>query len=123
MSDGALSETALLASLRDIRLPSDAAGGIFAEIAVAVGAAGMCAIGLVLLLRLISRRKVSVDPPKLQDHIAALARGTDAERRVGLLHLLRTHAPDRFAELKPDLYRPNSALDNQQLETEVARFV
>ena len=123
MSDGALSETALLASLRDIRLPSDAAGGILAEIAVAVGAAGLSAITLVLLLRLISRRQVRVDPPTLQDHIDALAQGTDAERRVGLLHLLRRHAPERFAKLKPDLYRPNSALDIQQLETEVARFV
>ncbi|MEP3844621.1 MAG: hypothetical protein ABJM43_04685 [Paracoccaceae bacterium] len=123
MSDSALSEAALLASLRDIRLPAEAAGGFLAEIAVAVGMAGLCAIGLVLLLRLISRRQGPVDPPTLQDHIDALAQCTDAERRVGLLHLLLIHAPNRFAELKPGLYRPNSSLDSQQLETEVARFV
>ena len=123
MSDGALSETALLTSLRDIRLPEDAPGGVVAEIAVAVGMAGLCAIGLVLLLRLFSRQRVPARQPSLQDHLSTLAQQSDADRRVGLLHVLRTHAPERYAELQPDLYRRDAVLTLDQLETEVARLV
>ena len=103
MSDGALSETALLASLRDIRLPSDAAGGILAEITVAVGAAGLCAIGLVLLLRLISRRQVPVDPPTLQNHIDALAQGTDAEYLAATGGFGRTYMIETDVEVEDEM--------------------
>ncbi len=123
MSDKALSQDALLVSLRDIRLPDHAAGGILAELAVVVGLSGLCAVGVVLVLRAFSHRTPKSVDVSLATQVAALSDLAEAERRVALLHLLRVHAPARFAELKSDFYRPDTSVDLDQLETEVARLV
>ncbi|MEX0367235.1 MAG: hypothetical protein AB3N22_14260 [Ruegeria sp.] len=122
MTDTPLSEATMLASLRDIQLPAEAAGGLGAELAVAMGGAGLCALGVVALLRLLSRRRV-LQTKTLGDALAALSDASDPERRVALLHLLRAHAPARYAALKADLYRPEGGPDIAALEAEVARLV
>ncbi|MFA3916354.1 hypothetical protein [Ruegeria hyattellae] len=123
MKDTALSETAMLASLRDIRLPPDAPGGMVAELAVAAGLAGLGAVLVVGFLRLLSNRRAVAQEPGPTDRMAALADKPEAERRVALLHLMRIHAPERYAAIRGDLYRREGGLDLKVLEAEVAHLV
>lgn len=121
MTDRALSETAMLAGLRDIRLPVEAAGGSLAELAAAIALAAGAALIVLQLLRLFSQRRRAA--PMWPDRQAMLSGLADDARRMALLHLLKDRAPDRFAELKNRLYAPENPLELEELETEVARLV
>lgn len=122
MSDRALSETAMLTSLRDIRLPVDAAGGLPADVAVTVGLAALAALIIAGTLRVLSQRKKPARPVSLQTRLTGLSQMPDGERRIALLHLLRAHAPDRYAALRGDLYVPGGGIDLGALEAEVRRL-
>ncbi|MGC3940651.1 hypothetical protein ACOTTU_22860 [Roseobacter sp. EG26] len=122
MTDRALSEAAMLSSLRDIRLPADAAGGIVAELALIVGLSALAALLVAGMLRLVSLRERAPVPQTLTDRLAELRGLREGDRRVALLHLLRSHAPDRYAEVASNLYAPGNELENDALEAEVARL-
>lgn len=123
MSDGALSETAMLISLRDIRLPPEAAGGVVADVAVTLGLAALIAFFMAGLARAVSQRKITGQTPSLRAQIAGLSDQPEPERRVALLHLLRAHAPDRYVALRGDIYAPGGGVDPDTLEAEVQRLV
>lgn len=121
MTDRALSETAMLAGLRDIRLPGDAAGGGLADLAAAVALAACAALIVLQILRLFSQRRRAA--PADPDSLAELSDLPDDARRVVLLHILKDRAPGRFSTLKNRLYSPENPLGLQELESEVARLV
>lgn len=123
MSEGALSREAMLASLRDIRLPEAAAGGWPSDLAVAVGLASAAALIVALAARLISqqRLKPSIPTPREElDHALGLP---EADRRIALLQILRDRAPERYRALTRDLYSPDGAPDTRALEAEAAAHV
>lgn len=121
MSDTALSEEAMLASLRGLRLPSEAVGGLVADVAVAVGLAALVALFAVALVRVASVRRLPADD--LGKQIEALEGMPEARERVALLHLLKGVAPERFEALQGALYQPDGVVDLAQLRAEVARHV
>ena len=123
MSDQALSQQAMLTSLRDIRLPEAAAGGWPADLAVAVGLAGAAALLVTLCLRALSQRRAAPSEPSPRQAFERARALPEAERRVALLALLRSHAPERYAALTRDLYSPTGAPETQALEAEVAARV
>lgn len=122
MSDGALSEAAMRASLIDIRLPAEAAGGIWADLAIAIGLAGLLAVVVAALFRLAGQRRPAPTAPNVQERLADIAVLPAPERRVALLHLLREQAPERYADLSPGLYRPGGGPGLDELTAEVARL-
>lgn len=118
-----MSEQAMLDSLRDIHLPEGAAGGALAEVAAVVALAALAALAIAGVLRLLSVRQRRQVPTGLADELAALSGNAVPDRRSALLHMLRTHAPDRYAALRHQLYRPDSGLETAVLEAEVSRLV
>lgn len=122
MSETGISRETMLASLRDIRLPAEAAGGAMADIAVAIGAGALAALLVVTVLRALSRDRSASPPPRLADRLAALDGLGEEARRVALLHILKERAPERLAALRGDLYRPGG-LPTAAIEAEVARLV
>jgi hypothetical protein len=122
MTDQAMSETAMLISLRDITLPIEAAGGFGADIAETVGLAGVLALFIAGMLRLFSMRRPAAVPP-LRGQFLAIREMPDDARRVALLHLLRQAQPERYAAIKGALYQPEGGVDIATLEAEVARLV
>lgn len=122
MSDVPLSEEAMLASLRGLSLPAEAAGGMLADVAVAVGTAALLACLVVAAVRLVSVRRSPVRDDMRAKMIALTNLPEDAQR-VALLHLLKSAAPARFDALRGDLYRPDGRLDLATLQAEVARHV
>lgn len=123
MTDRAISKEAMLTSLRDIRLPAEAPGGAAADLAVAVGLACLLALMFAVILRALSFKRGQKKRVTLQDRLAALAGRPEEERRLALLHLLRAHAPERYAAVKGALYKPSGGVDVATLEVEVARLV
>lgn len=112
----------MLASLHDIRLPPTAAGGLLADVMVAIGFACLAALLVVGFLRLFSTIRRAERTETLAQKVERLSALPDPDRRVALLHLLRTHAPDRYADIAGQLYKPG-ALDLRALEAEVSRLV
>lgn len=123
MSDKALSETAMLASLQDIRLPAEAAGGLWADVALSVGLAGVAALALAGLVRLFSLRRTNPRPMTLQERLGAIDQLPESDRRVALLHLLKQVSPDSYDEIRATLYRPAGGADLKKLRNEVAAHV
>lgn len=121
MSGQALSETALQAGLRDIRLPADAAGGIVAELAAAIALATVAALVIGLISRLFLGRKPRIVANSLARQLAELDALPEAERRIALLHLLKSHDPPQFATLRDSLYRPDVGPDASALRAALAR--
>lgn len=119
MTGRALSEDTMLAALHDIRLPSEAAGGAFGDMAAAIAMAGILALLVGSSIRLMTRKRIAQQAPSLADVLEELQNLPDAERRVALLHLLKARAPDRFEALRSGLYRRGSGSDIHQLEAEV----
>ncbi|MGR3269513.1 hypothetical protein DU478_18395 [Thalassococcus profundi] len=112
MADRALTEEALIAGLRDIRLPEHAAGGLPAELLAAAAIGLLIAAVLGLAVRALSfakvpRRAAPAVPP--------------GDERLALLRRLKTQAPERYAQLARDLYRPGGVPDLDTLRAEVAR--
>jgi hypothetical protein len=122
MTDQAMSEAAMLISLRDISLPVDVAGGVVADVAVTVGLAGVLALIIAGMLRLFSMRRPAAASP-LRGQFLAIREMPDDARRVALLHLLRQAQPERYAAIKGALYQPGGGVDIATLEAEVARLV
>jgi hypothetical protein len=122
MTDQAMSEAAMLISLRDITLPVEAAGSFGADIAATVGLAGVLALFLAGMLRLFSMRRQVAVPP-LRGQFLAIREMPDDARRVALLHLLKQAQPERYAAIKGALYQPEGGVDTATLEAEVARLV
>jgi hypothetical protein len=122
MSDQAMSEAAMLISLRDITLPVDAAGGAVADIAVTVGLAGVLALIIAAVLRLFSMRRPAAGSI-LRAQILAINDMPEDTRRVAVLHLLREAQPERYAAIRGALYQPGGGVDIATLEAEVARLV
>jgi len=122
MTDQAMSEAAMLISLRDITLPVEAAGGLGADIAATVGLAGVLALIIAGMLRLFSMRRTAAASP-LRGQYLAIREMPDDARRVALLHLLRQAQPERYAAIKGALYQPGGGVDIATLEAEVARLV
>ncbi|WP_299961205.1 hypothetical protein [uncultured Roseobacter sp.] len=116
MTDRALSEEAMLASLHDIHLPAEAAGGFAADIAVVIGLASFAALLLVGVFRLVSL-KARVAP--VESPLAGLQDLPEADRRVALLHVLREAAPERYAAIRGAIYEPGGGVDLATLEAEV----
>ncbi|SFS81144.1 hypothetical protein SAMN04488040_1901 [Sulfitobacter marinus] len=122
MTDQAMSEAAMLISLRDITLPVEAAGRSVADIVVTVGLAGVLALIIAGVLRLFSMRRPAAGSD-LRAQILAIADMPDDARRVALLHLFREAQPERYAAIKGALYQPEGGVDIATLEAEVARLV
>ncbi|WP_299672006.1 hypothetical protein [uncultured Roseobacter sp.] len=116
MTDRALSEEAMLASLRDIHLPAEAAGGIAADVAAVIGLGCLGALFFAGLIRLLSLR---VRKPAPADPLVAVQDLPEAERRVALLHVLREAAPERYAAIRGAIYAPGGGVDLATLEAEV----
>ena len=121
MEQGFSRET-MLAALRDIRLPSDAPGGWPAEMLVSIGLAAMAALICLALLRLVFRHQAKPQALTLAETVEQVETLPEAAQRVALLHLLKQHAPDRFAALSQQLYAPG-ALDLETLKAELAAYV
>lgn len=115
MTERALDETVVQASLLDIHLPAEAAGGWPAELAAALALGGAVALVIGALLRLLSVGKAAVSTPV---DLAAMTDLRDTERRVALLHILRSKSPERLRALAPRLYRPDG-LSLAEIEREV----
>ncbi|ETX28668.1 hypothetical protein [Roseivivax isoporae] len=117
----ALSEEAMLAGLRDIRLPASAAGGAPAEMLAALAVGLALALLAGLALRAVTARRPVARGTGLRQAVAEAAALPDETRRLALLHLLRDHAPGRHAELRAALYRPGGLPDAATLERELLR--
>ena len=123
MTDRALSEEAMLAGLRDIHLPTEAAGGDASDMAAAVALAGILVLVIGGALRRLSQKRTPRRTRRLSDSLDELKDTPEAERRVALLHLLKAHAPDRFEALRPHLYQRAFDKDAERLEAEVRALV
>lgn len=121
MTDRAMTEEAVLASLRDIHLPAGAAGGWGADLAATLALAIACGLLLGVVLRGLSQRAKTEQEPSLRRDMAGLRDLPEPEQRVALLHLLKRYMPERYTALKPALYRPNSGLSAQELHEELSR--
>ncbi len=119
MSGARPGEAAMLAALRDIRLPADAPGGTIAGIAAAVAFGGLAAIAVALVLRLASRRRRGTARAPLAASLDRLAGAPEDLRRIELLHLLKASAPDRFEAIAAELYRPGPGVTSERLEQEL----
>ncbi len=107
-------------SLLDIRLPPGGALDAVADVLVSAGLAGCGALVVIGGLRLAFTRRRSVPEPGLEARIAAFRDLPEDARRVGLLHLLKEVAPERYDALRPKLYRPGAQID---VEAEVRAHV
>ncbi|MGK7755767.1 MULTISPECIES: hypothetical protein [unclassified Roseovarius] len=120
MSREPLSEAAMRESLLDIRLPPGGALDAVADVLVSAGLAGCVALAVVGLMRLAFMRRRGAVTPGVEARIAALAELPEDARRVGLLHLLKEVAPERYDALRPNLYRRDAEID---VEAEVRGHV
>ncbi len=115
MAERALTEEAMLAGLHDIRLPSDAPGGLLAD-ALAAGGLGlllaMAVAGLVVFLTQLRPEETAETDSNARK---SEPDGEDARRLWLLRHLKETH-PERFADLAPDLYRRGGLPEIETLE-------
>ncbi len=119
MSDGAASDAILLASLRDIRLPPSAEGGLAADLLVS---AGLAALVVLAILWLFSARRPAVTVETLAQSLEKIDRLPTEQRRIALLRLLQAKVPDRYAAISQQLYKPD-AINVSALEAEVNRLV
>lgn len=119
MSDGAALDATLLASLRDIRLPPTAEGGLVADLLVSAGLAALIALAI---LWLFSVRRPVIAAETLTQSMEKIDRLPAEQRRIALLRLLQTKAPDRYAAISRHLYKPD-AINVSALEVEVRRLV
>lgn len=122
MNDRAMSEEAMLTSLRDIHLPAEAAGGLLADVSVAVGLASLVALLIAAILRFLSLKGPQRGQSGLQHDVASFADLPEPARRVALLHLLRAQDPTRYSEICGALYEPGGGVDIATLEAEVNRL-
>ncbi len=115
MTERALTEDAMLASLHDIRLPSDAPGGLLAEALAAGGLGLLLASGVAALVVLLTRLNTAALAKTDTNSGESGAVGDDARRRR-LLRQLKDAQPERFAKLAQDLYRKGGLPEIDALE-------
>jgi len=120
MSGAPLSEAAMRDSLLDIRLPPGGAAEAVADVLVSAGLAGCAALVVIGAMRLAFTRRRAALTQGLEARIAAMRDLPEDARRVGLLHLLKEVAPERYDALRPKLYRPGEQID---VEAEVRAHV
>lgn len=120
MNETALSEATMLASLRDIHLPAEAAGGVFAEYAAVFGVAALASVGCVAILRFLSIQTNAIKSMDPTDELTDQPGWSADRRKVALLHKLRAQNPTRYAELRGELYQPDGGPDLKTLQDEVA---
>ncbi len=118
MAESALSRDAMLAGLRDIRLPADAPGGLWADLLAALALGLMLAVLAGLVLRLMTRARPRGPIANAADGIHALP---EEDQRLALLRLLKARAPDRYATLTQALYQRGGLPDIAVLRAEVRR--
>lgn len=110
MTERALSETAMLAGLRDIHLPAEAPGAGAPDLLAAAGLGLSLALIVALLLQVVterwSREGPAAPPP------APLT-------RLEALHRLKARRPDRFAAMRPLLYRRGGRPDLDEVLREL----
>lgn len=119
MTDRAITKEALLSGLRDIRLPEPGPMDMLGNVTATVALASIAALLIVGAWRLLSSPRLREGSQRAPD----LAHLPEPERRVALLHMLKARAPERYAALRSQLYRPDGDLDLATLEAEVARHV
>ena len=107
----------LLAGLQDIRLPADAPGGLLAEMLVVIGMALGLALLVSLALRVVLRRpERTAVPLSLSMQVAALRDRPADDRVIGLLALIRTHAPGALPGLRSRIYGTGTPVEPAELE-------
>lgn len=107
----------MLASLHDIRLPTEAAGGLLAEVAIAIALGLLSAVALGFVMPVFARRRRPEVEPSLNERVAALRHLPDEARAVALLHLMRSAAPETLPEDRTTLYAVDGFPTAAELET------
>ncbi len=107
---GALGQDALVAGLHDIHMPTALPWQVVADLMAAMAVGGAAALAIGLALRAFSLRRDAQSPPSLVEQVSALHSLPAGERRTRLLGLMKRHRPDRFAAIRPNLYRRDGDL-------------
>jgi hypothetical protein len=107
---------ALLAGLHDIRLPLEAAGGVFAELTAAAGLGLLLALLLAPLVRAATRPRAPPTAVGIAGRLAALDRLEGEERREALLRLVAELKPEVLRAMQPAIYRPGGLPTADNLE-------
>lgn len=107
MSDREAQTLALFQALEDIRLPSDAPGGLLAEVLVAAGAGLLLAAGIAWLFG------QAVAPQTAMPQ----SRASAGSRQIALLRRLAQTNPDAVTD---DIYKPGQLPDEAELERSLA---
>jgi hypothetical protein len=118
MADRALTEEALFAGLRDIRLPDQAAGGVLAEVLAALALGLVVAVVLGLVLRMLTLAR-----PVAATAATDVSTLPEEEQTLALLRILKANAPERYAALRGRIYQAGGLPDLAELRQEVARHV
>lgn len=117
MADPLISHETMLASLHDIRLPTEAAGGLLAEIAVAIALGLLCAAALGFVMPAFAQRRRPEVEPSLDERVADLRHLPDEARAMALLHLMRDAAPETLPKDCTTLYAVDGFPTAAELET------
>ncbi|MBL3704429.1 hypothetical protein GI582_17155 [Sulfitobacter sp. BDSS02] len=120
MADRALSQEAMLAGLHDIRLPSQAAGSVLADLLAAVALGLFLAVVVALVLRFLLRSRPSTKPISVKDRLTRIGTLPEDDQRLALLHLLKQDHPHVYARISARLYEPGGLPDLHGLEREVS---
>ncbi|MCP4070881.1 MAG: hypothetical protein GY742_03965 [Hyphomicrobiales bacterium] len=121
MNKQGITEVDFLAGLHDIRLPSEAAGGLASEILAALGIGLLLAVCIGLLAPLVTKRKSKIPLPGLPDRIEALKLLPDEGRAIALLHLLKENNPEAAAGFCRNIYSPGGIPQISILENELMK--
>ena len=116
MAEQGISHDALLAGLHDIRLPEHAAGGVLAEVMVALALGLAAALLVSLIAPLFAQRKVVAVAPALDERVAVLRDLPEEARALALLHLLREVTPEVRQQERRALYTPGGMPEAAMLE-------
>ena len=119
MNEQGITEIDFLAGLHDIRLPSEAAGGLASEILASIGVGLLLAVCIGLVLPLVTKIKSKTPPPSLSDRIDALKLLSDEGRTIALLHLLKENNPEAAERFCSNIYSPGGIPQISMLENEL----
>ena len=117
MADPLISHETILASLHDIRLPTEAAGGLLAEVAVAIGLGFLCAGVLGFVIPVFAGRRRPEVGRTLVERVADLRHLPDEARAMALLHLMRSATPETMPKDRTTLYAADGFPTAAELET------
>ncbi|PUB19427.1 hypothetical protein [Yoonia sediminilitoris] len=124
MADHSITRDTMLQSLHDIRLPADAPGGLWAELAAAAGLGLALALVFSFLIPLFTRPRAQSDAaPDLAADIAALHALPQDAYQLELLRLVRAHAPALLGPDPQKIYAPEGFPDARALEKKLLETV